>query len=227
MRGKKKKEKINNNQCICISCFPDSSGSTWGQGLKPSWVSSSISYLRTDLRISYPCLLIVWKQYVGLDPRSFYLMLSPVTPKGYLQAYLNALHPPETERGFGLVVTESWFTALVLGRGCKVLKPHECQAAWEYSDSSFLPISRILKIDASHTRDSRESKKRAVETEHSNTLTLQITPSGTILCSHGVNPGYFFQSNYSRITPCIDKSLAQVQNTLDQKRGENTPEMCI
>lgn len=58
-------------------------------------------------------------------------------------------------------------------------------------------------------------------------IILQIISSGTIPCSQGVNPGYFFQSNYSRITPCIDKSLAQDQNTLDQKRGENTREMCI
>lgn len=57
-------------------------------------------------------------------------------------------------------------------------------------------------------------------------LILQITPSGKILCSHGVNPGYFFHSNYSRITPCIGKSLAQVQNTLDQEE-KNAPEMCI
>lgn len=56
-------------------------------------------------------------------------------------------------------------------------------------------------------------------------LILQITPSGK-RSSHGVNPGYFFHSNYSRITPCIGKSLAQVQNTLDQEE-KNAPEMCI
>lgn len=39
------------------------------------------------------------KKYGGLDPKSFSLMLSRITPKGYLQAYLiNFTHSRESEK---------------------------------------------------------------------------------------------------------------------------------